>query len=148
VHATSHSIARGAFARASVSCSQRLTAAVQRQARLLAAGAARTLPGVLSKALGLPTNDACRMRRTLAALCVFLALLPGCSAQWSYENYFNSSTTSLAQSQAAATAVLSGLTLRVALLSIVQNVTFFPDNVTYGDGARHCVPPGARVCGD
>jgi hypothetical protein len=81
---------------------------------------------------------------------LLLLLLPACVAQsFTYENYFNSTLgTSLVQAQAAATAALNGLTLRVALLSIVQNITYFPDNITYGDGASP--PPnthkGFQLC--
>ena len=74
----------------------------------------------------------CKRIALLAPL--LLALLAPTAAQWSYEGYFNASTTPLAQSLAASSAVLHGLTLRVALLSIAQNNTFYPDNVTYGDG--------------
>jgi hypothetical protein len=91
-------------------------------------------------------------RSPLLRLFLLVALALRAKAQstpWSYENYFNSSTTPLAQSQTAAAAVLNGLTLHVAVLNIVQNLTFFPDNITYGDGAPHKVgsPTGPLSCG-
>ena len=43
--------------------------------------------------------------------------------------------TALNQSITAAQASLAGLSLRIALFTIAQNNTFFPDNVTYGDGS-------------
>ena len=45
-----------------------------------------------------------------------------------YANYYANGTTPLAQSFAAANAVLKGLPIRCALITLLQNNTWFPDN--------------------
>lgn len=45
-----------------------------------------------------------------------------------YKNYYASGTTPLGQSFAAAKSALNGLQIRVALITILQNNTWFPDN--------------------
>lgn len=45
-----------------------------------------------------------------------------------YKNYYAAGTTPLGQSFAAAKSALNGLQIRVALITILQNNTWFPDN--------------------
>ena len=75
------------------------------------------------------------LRAALATLLLFAAAGGARADTWatSAEGYFNSSTTPLNQSIAAAQATLQGKTLHVALFLIAQSGSF-PDNVTYGDG--------------
>lgn len=54
-----------------------------------------------------------------------------------YDTYYKNGTSPLAQSFAAANAVLKGLPIRCALITLLQNNTWFPDN-----GAR---PPLLRT---
>ena len=87
---------------------------------------------------GAPIQKALRCL-TVLATALLAHRMPGAGAtgttSFSYEGYQNATLgTPLAQSQATAAALLNGLTLRVALLSIAQNNTFYPDNITYGDG--------------
>ena len=82
-------------------------------------------------------------RRALAAASLAALLCCTSALNYSttdiYKGYYAAGTTPSAQSFAAAKAALNGLQLRCALITILQNNTWFPDN-----GALR--PAGSNAC--
>ena len=81
----------------------------------------------------------------LAALCCATAV--GYSPDL-YKGYYAGGTTPLAQSIASANAALRGLQLRCALITLLQNGTWFPDNGALRAlrATVRCAPCAAPPC--
>jgi len=88
-------------------------------------------------------------RRSLAAalaallFCATASTASAYSTTDIYHGYYANGTTPLAQSFAAAKAALNGLQLRCALITLLQNNTWFPDN---GAAAPLQLPPPPLRC--